>query len=79
MKKDLNFRNMVDDPYLNRMANKPFKNCCGLAATGDGAADEQPLPVPKVQNVQAWGFIKTALAVVGAWVVIKYAYGKLKK
>jgi len=87
MNTDNNFRNMVDDPYLRAaQAKKNFKNCCGLAATGDGAMDDaqlaeqrEALPATKVRDMQAWNYAKTALAIVGAWVVLKWAYEKIKK
>jgi hypothetical protein len=61
-----------------------FSNCCGLAATGDEALPpvESPSPAPvdsKVKNLQRWGYVKTGLALVGAYVVIKFLYGKFVK
>lgn len=60
-----------------------FSNCCGLAATGDETnAVESPSPAPidpKVQNLQRWGYVKTGLALVGAYVAIKFLYGKFVK
>jgi hypothetical protein len=85
--KNSEYRNMIDDPYL-RMADqrKPFNNCCGFAATGDEilATEEVPQddiePVKsQVMNLQAWKYAKTGLAIIGAYVVIKYLYGKIKK
>jgi hypothetical protein len=72
-----NYLNMVDDPYLN----KRFNNCCGLAATGDSPVEEvtpAPSVKAKVMNMQAWGYAKTALALVGLYVVVKYAISKFK-
>lgn len=39
-----------------------------------------PAPVdPKVQNLQRWGYVKTGFALVGAYVAIKFLYGKFVK
>lgn len=66
---------------LNACGN--FSNCCGLAATGDEtdpAASSSPAPIdPKVKNLQRWGYVKTGLALIGAYVVIKFLYGKFVK
>lgn len=82
---DPEFRNMVNDPYLNAQGKvlnnaggrDPWKprsrNCCGLNATGAE-------PVNKaVTKLQAWNYAKTGLALVGAYVVVKYLMAKLKK
>ena len=70
-----------------------FNNCCGLAATGSedpslaglstaiqadasNAANNSTIPV---QNIQAWNYFKTGLALVGAYVVIKFLYVKFAK
>lgn len=52
---------------------------CGFAANGD----EQPAPVETVKseamNMQAWQYAKTGLAIVGAFVVIRFIYNKFVK
>jgi hypothetical protein len=56
-----------------------FSNCCGLAATGD---EPEPDPAPvkaNVTNLQAWQYIKTGLAIIGVYVVLKFLYGKFIK
>lgn len=84
------FRNMVDDPFLKvqGIRNKKSNNCCGFAASGDlGYMAEQPEPTDpepvaikaKVQNMKTWDLAKTALAIVGLYVVVKYAWTKFKK
>jgi len=93
------FRNMVDDPFLNmvKRGNRPpkkrnypfnangYNDCCGFAASGDldsDAVNSDPEPVvikSKVQNMRAWDYAKTALALIGLYVVVTYAWGKLKK
>lgn len=80
-----NFRNMVDDPFLKKFATNgrvnSHKNCCGLAATGD-VEEEAPAPVEiksKVQSIKAWHYAKTALALVGLYVIVKFAYDKYAK
>jgi len=76
------FRNMVDDPFLRVQTIKSKKlNCCGLAATGEESEVIAPEPIAikaKVQNMKAWDYAKTALAIVGLYVVVKYAWGKFK-
>lgn len=76
---------MVNDPYL-AIADKrqPFKNCCGLNATGDNPLSEvvatqvETLKAP-VMNMQAWRYAKTILAIVGAVVIVKFIYHKFSK
>jgi hypothetical protein len=66
-------------PHKRKNANplNPSRNCCGFNATGDETAPE---PVSKpVMKMQAWQYAKTGLAVVGAYVVIKFLYGKFVK
>lgn len=88
------YNNMVDDPYLNfrskpnrpaKKRNYPFNasgysNCCGLNATGDEILPEENEPVSNsVMKMQAWQYAKTGLAIVGAYVIIKYLYDKFIK
>jgi hypothetical protein len=58
-----------------------YSNCCGLAATGDEASNAAPSPVDStpVRNLQAWQYAKTALAIVGTYVIVKFLYGKYVK
>lgn len=79
------YRNMVDDPYLaaldRRNSYNDFCGCGALAASGDEAqtVEEPENTVTKeVQNLQFWQYAKMALALVGAYVVLKYLYGKFK-
>lgn len=81
------YRNMVDDPYLaaldRRNSYNDFCGCGALAASGGGepvqSTDEPETTVTKeVQNLQFWQYAKMALALVGAYVVVKYLYGKFK-
>jgi hypothetical protein len=76
--------NNRNNQHRNNPFNPGFKNCCGLAATGDEALppveSSSPAPIdPKVSNLQRWGYVKTGLALVGAYVVIKFLYGKFVK
>ncbi len=85
------FRNMVADPALTEWAlgrNKQKNFCgCGMMASGpDGEEllpEEEPLAEEsvrsKVMNVQTWSYVKTGLAVVGAYVLLKLAYNKFMK
>jgi hypothetical protein len=78
------FHNMVDDPRLNSWAlgKKSHDFCpCMLPASGDGEDIEgEGAPAEEVKsqvmNLQAWSYVKTGLAVVGAIVVIRYLYTK---
>lgn len=88
--RDQEFRNIIGDQYLaaydkNKISNPRFHQCCGFAATGDEvevidetAKTDEPVKV-KVQNVKAIGYVKTVLALVGLYVIIKFIYGKIKK
>ena len=78
--REQDFRNMVDDPFLKVQTIKSKKlNCCGLAASGEEVTDPEPVEIKaKVQNIKAWDYAKTALAIIGLYVVVKYAYGKFK-
>lgn len=78
------YRNMVDDPYLAQMdMRQPYNNCCGFAATGEEAIMPETTPAPEaasninVNSMQTWQYAKTALAIIGAWVVLKYLLGKM--
>jgi hypothetical protein len=83
MAREEGFRNKVKapkpKPHYPLNACGDFNNCC--MATGDEAAPETPSPTvnKSVQNIQAGKYAKTALALVGAYVVIKFLYGKFKK
>jgi hypothetical protein len=61
------YRNYIDKKIITKRPH----NACGLNATGDSVS-------ATVNNVTAWGYLKTALALVGAFVVAKYVYGKMK-
>lgn len=57
---------------------------CGLAATGDepiAPAESQEIEPVKaeVMNMQAWQYAKTALALIGIFVVVKFIYSKMVK
>ena len=73
------FRNMVDDPYLRWHALGRVKShnfcACGLNATGD-VTDTPPPIKARITNIKAIGFAKTALAIVGLYVVVSYVYKK---
>lgn len=63
-----------------------YSNCCGLAATGDEDMPITDLPtealppvLPKVHSMQAWQYAKMGLALIGAYVAIKFLYGKFVK
>lgn len=72
-------------PHPWNASGLDYSYCCGLAATGEELqAAPTPAPAPEpvnttVQNMQAWKYAKTALAIVGAYVVIKFLYGKFVK
>lgn len=55
---------------------------CGINATGEEPAPE-PIPEEsankKVINLRAWQYVRAGLAIVGAYVVIKYLITKFKK
>jgi hypothetical protein len=76
---------MVDDRYLLNFAMNSRKRnfCgCGFAANGEeGAQGEEPAVDinQRVINLQAWRYARTALLLIGAYVVIKFAYEKLRK
>lgn len=65
------FRNYIDYPVGKKVIAKKPHNACGLNATGESVN-------ATVTNVTALGYLKTGLALVGAFVVIKYIYGKMK-
>ena len=85
------YHNMVDDPELNSWVLGRYNNfcACGLAATGDeivdeivpGEAEDKELePVKqKVISLQAWRYVRTAFAMIGVYVVIKFIISKVKK
>lgn len=62
-----------------------YSNCCMATGIGDGIGDGIPLPIAgvtvnsSVQNMQTWQYAKTALALIGAYVAIKFLYGKFVK
>lgn len=63
-----------------------YNMCCGLAATGDEAEAAPVAEAPKVvdstaklQKVQALGYAKTALALVGLYVIASFLYKKYVK
>jgi len=65
-------------------ASGDYENCC-MAATGDELLPEEGLPAEQaapetvnssVQSMQTWQYVKTALALVGAWVVVKFLFSK---
>lgn len=78
---------MVDDPLLRAYGRNISSHnfcACGLAATGDSAVDEtdpgdNAALTAKVQNIKAWHYAKTALALVGLYVIGKYLWTKYKK
>ena len=58
-----------------------YNMCCGLAATGDGTEEAAPVPViaaAKVQSVNTWAIVRTALALVGLYAVGMYLW-KIQK
>lgn len=59
-----------------------FKNCCSMAATGDESDESDPTPVEvknKVHDIKSIELAKSALAIVGLYVVVTYLYKKFKK
>jgi len=63
-----------------------YNSCCGgLAANGDnGETPVETVPEPvevknKVQNIITLQHAKTALAIIGLYVVVMFAYKKIKK
>jgi hypothetical protein len=86
-----NYRNMIDDPFLNEFGRnvsrnplqRDFSNCCGFAASGEEISTTPPAVTEplntKVMNMQAVRYIKTALAIIGAYAVIKFMIGKFGK
>jgi hypothetical protein len=79
------YRNIVGDPYMTYMHNRPRRdlNACGLAATGDDtaepAASDQPEKSNAVVNLQPWRYARTALMLIGVYVLAKFLYEKFKK
>jgi hypothetical protein len=84
-KPHMQFRNMVDDPMLRKMAlrNQGKRDfcACGFNATGEEELPpEEEAPVKtNVMNLQAWKYAKSALALVGAYAVIMFLYKKFGK
>lgn len=87
--REQDFRNyMAGDPYLQhhagiQQAKKQNNFCaCGLNASG-GTDVEIPEPAQdvntKVQKIMFWNYAKTALAVIGIYVVGKFLYNKYVK
>jgi hypothetical protein len=76
--KDSNFRNYIGyDKKVVPHKQPRFKHCCGMLAADGSDSSATPAKI-SVANVTTWGYVKTALALVGAFVVIKYAWGKIK-
>ena len=78
------YHNFVGDPFMEYMHNRPKRvNACGYAATGDDATvDESAKPDAKpnsVVNLQPWRYARTALMLIGLYIVGKFIYEKLKK
>jgi uncharacterized membrane protein len=73
MEKD--FRNFIGYPIITPKKVKTH-NCCGFAASGD--APVTPVSAT-VTNISAWSYAKTALALVGAFIIGKYLYTKFVK
>ncbi len=65
------YRNMVNDPYLFKpRVQKTKRNFC---ACGLNASGEEPAPVQKaVTQIQAWNYLKTGLALVGVYALLKH-------
>lgn len=81
-----NFRNFIDYPVSKTHAPHPNAkrhNACGLAATGDDgstaatAAGDQSAKAA-VTKLTLWNYAKIGFAIVGAVVVVKYLYAKIK-
>lgn len=76
------FRNFIDYP-IQRTFKPLSHNCCGFAANGDPAATD-PAPAADntvktaVRNLSLWNYGKTALALIGLYVAVKFVWGKLK-
>lgn len=62
------------DPTYNQ-----FKNC--ICATGDetDVAQTEESANKKVMKLQSWQYIRAGLALIGAFVVVTWAWKKLKK
>lgn len=82
---------ILDNYGRTSHVNRNFNNCCGFNAVGDNdvlynpdlgkpVVDATPEPInTKVQNLQAINYAKTALALIGAYAVIKFIIGKFSK
>lgn len=85
------FNNFIDFSYYDaiKKGNHPkskkvhyplnadgYNNCC-MAATGDVPEPEKNVS-DKVVSMKPWGYVKTGLALVGAYVVAKWIIAKLK-
>ena len=72
------YRGYVDDPYLMNGPAPVNHNACCLSATGEDDKPDTDLPAT-VKNIQTRQMIKSALALVGAFVVGSYLYKKFIK
>jgi hypothetical protein len=78
MKKgDNNFRNFIEYPITVDSRRKSHSACGFMAATGDPSAPD-PSVKAAVTNLTMWNYAKTGLALLGAFVAIKFIYGKIK-
>jgi hypothetical protein len=75
---DKKFRNFIPYPLPNYGLKK--HNACGLAATGDAdsAAPADTTVKAAVKDLTAWSYAKTALALLGLYVAVKYVWGRVK-
>jgi hypothetical protein len=87
MEKEKNFRNFIEYPInMSKPKNMKNRNCCGFAATGDDAGTATPEAATPdntvkatVRNITIWNYAKTGLAILGAYVAIKFIWGKIPK
>ena len=77
------YRNMVDDPFLAQMSRVRHNDfcACGMNATGeDIPQSDTPEAIPDAVpagSLQAWRYARTALMLVGLYVVGKFLYNKI--
>jgi hypothetical protein len=79
--KDNDFRNYIDYPAGKKsLAYKQpkYKHCCGMLAADGSDASATPAKIP-VANVTTIAYVKTGLALLGAFVAIKFIISKIKK
>lgn len=77
-KADKEFRNFIEYNPNKVVGKNRVHNACGfLNVTGDPAAPDSSVKAA-ITNLTMWNYAKTGLALLGAYVAIKFIYAKIK-